>query len=64
MKRAKAWVDKKLRQGVSKKELYQCIGLFSNKKKDRVMQEKQLTEKQYKQRYDFLYNAFCYLESK
>ena len=63
MKRARAWVNKKLRQGVSKKELYRCIGLFSNKKKDRVMQEKQLTEKQYKQRYDFLYNAFCYLES-
>lgn len=63
MKRAKAWVDKKLRQGVNKNELYACVGAFSNRKKSVVMAEKNLSEKQYQKRYNFLANAFAYLES-
>jgi len=63
MKRAKAWVDKKLRQGVNKNELYACVGAFSNRKKSVVMAEKNLSEKQYQKRYNFLAKAFTYLES-
>ena len=62
MKRARAWVNKKLRQGVNKNELYACVGAFSNRKKSVVMAEKNLTEKQYQRRYDFLSKAFRYLE--
>ena len=62
MKRAKAWVNKKLRQGVDKNELYACVGAFSNRKKSVVMAEKNLTEKQYQRRYSFLSNAFLYLQ--
>ena len=63
MKRAKAWVHKKLKSGVPKEELYNCVGVFSNKDKSKVMKEKNLTEKQYNRRYKFLFNAFQYLES-
>ena len=63
MKRAKAWVHKKLNSGVSKENLRNCIGAFSNRSKKKVMQEKGLSDKQYKRRYDFLYNAYVYLES-
>lgn len=62
MKCAKAWVDKKLNSGVSKEELYNCVGVFSNKDKSKVMNEKNLTEKQYNRRYKFLFNTFQYLE--
>ena len=61
MKRAKAWVHKKIRKGVPKAELLACVGTFSNKKKEKVMAEKNLSEKQYKQRYEFCKNAYLYL---
>lgn len=63
MNKAKAWVNKKLQQGVNKNELCACVGAFSNRKKSVVMAEKNLSEKQYKKRYDFLSNAFAYLKS-
>lgn len=40
MKRAKAWVHKKLNSGVPKEELYNCVGVFSNKDMSKVMKEK------------------------
>ena len=64
MKRAEAWVNKKLRQGVSKNELLHCVGAFSNKKKQKVMAEKKLTERQYKERYEFLAKAYVVLSNK
>ena len=64
MKKAEAWVNKKLRQGVSKQELLHCVGSFSNKKKQKVMAEKRLTERQYQERYDFLAKAYIVLSSK
>ena len=64
MKRAEAWVNKKLRSGVPKEELLHCVGAFSNKKKQRVMAEKRLTEKEYKERYDFLAKAYIVLSNK
>ena len=63
MKKARAWINKKLRQGVSRKDLYNSVGAFSNKKKEIVMKQKGLTEKQYQQRYDFCYKVFIALES-
>lgn len=41
-KREIAWIRKKLAAGVSKQELLNCVGIFSNKKKEKVMQKKYL----------------------
>lgn len=59
----KRWINKKLRQGVSKKELLNTVGMFSNKKKEKVMAQKRLTEKQYKERYDFLAKVYYLLSN-
>lgn len=58
MKAARAWINKKLRSGVPKQELLNCVGAFSNRKKEVVMREKNLTEAQYKKRYDFLFKVY------
>ena len=42
-KQVRAWINKKLSQGVSKTELYNSVGVFSNKTKQQVMKEKGLT---------------------
>ena len=63
MKRAKAWVDKKLRSGVPPSELYRCLGFFSKTKKEKKMKQKNLSSSGYDKRYEFCYNAFCYLET-
>lgn len=57
----RAWIDRKLSSGVSKEQLLHGVGSFSNKKKQRVMQEKGLSEKQYQERYDFLANVYYLL---
>lgn len=62
-KREIAWIRKKLSSGVSKQELIYCVGVFSNKKKERVMQEKNLNQKQYEERYKFLGNVYFLLNS-
>lgn len=41
-----------------------CVGAFSNKKKDRVIQEKNLSEKEYKKRYNFLGNVYYLLSNE
>ena len=64
IKRAENWVNKKLRSGVPKEELLHCVGAFSNKKKQKVMAEKKLTERQYKERYEFLSKAYIVLLNK
>ena len=61
MKAAKAWVNKKLRSGVPKAELLNCVGAFSNKKAERVMKEKNLTKAQYEKRWDFLSKVYYIL---
>lgn len=58
----RAWISKKLNSGVTKEELFYSVGVFSNKDKKQVMQQKGLTEKQYKRRYDFLFNVFNLLD--
>ena len=52
------WIEKKLNSGVNVNELRECVVAFSNKSKKRIMQEKGLNERQYKQRYDFLSKVF------
>ncbi len=52
--RARAWIQKKQREGVEKRKLLNTVGAFSNKKKDVVMKQKGLNEHQYKERYNFL----------
>lgn len=61
MKAARAWINKKLRSGVSKTELLNCVGAFSNKKKERVKAQKGLSEAEYKKRYDFLAKVYYIL---
>ena len=55
------WINKKLNSGVSRDELRNCVGAFSNRNKKTVMAEKKLTEKQYKKRYDFLSKVYSLL---
>jgi hypothetical protein len=64
MQKARNWAERKLRQGVPKNELLHCVGAFSNKKKQKVMAEKKLNERQYKQRYDFMAKVYVYLSNK
>ena len=63
-KSAKAWVDKKLAHGVNERELYHCVGKFSNRPRGEVMKEKGLTAKQYEKRYNFMLDVFQVLEDK
>ena len=60
-KSERAWIQKKLRSGVSQDELRECVGMFSNKNKQKVMAQKGLTEEAYKKRYGFLSNVFWLL---
>ena len=60
--RERAWINKKLKSGVSKYELYHSVGAFSNKPKKKVMSEKGLTEAQYKKRWTFLFNVYNILD--
>ena len=60
--RERTWIKKKLHSGVSKKELYNSVGMFSNKTKKKVMQQKGITSKEYDKRYNFLFNVFNLLE--
>lgn len=60
-KREKAWINSKLRKGVTKDELRECVGAFSNKKKSKVMAEKNITSEQYEKRKKFLANVYSLL---
>ena len=48
------WIEKKLRSGVTRDQLRNSVGAFSNRKKEVVMREKGLSEKQYRERWNFL----------
>lgn len=56
-KNARAWIYKKINSGVSQRDLLNGVGVFSNKDRKQVMKFKNLNEKQYKKRYDFLSNV-------
>ena len=60
----RAWIDRKLKHGVSNKKLHNTVGMFSNKNKKKVMSEKGLTEKEYHKRYNFLHNVFNILDNE
>lgn len=62
--REQAWIKKKYSSGVSKSDLMNSVGAFSNKPKNKVMLEKNLTETQYKKRYDFLSRVYYVLTSE
>jgi|GEM_PF-3664581 len=62
--RERAWIRSKQAKGVSKTELLNCVGVFSNKKKSRVMSEKGLSDREYKKRYDFLANVYFLLNNE
>lgn len=53
-RQARAWIAKKQREGVDKRTLLNTVGMFSNKKKEAVMKQKNLSEHQYNKRYGFL----------
>ncbi|MBE6645933.1 MAG: hypothetical protein E7612_11295 [Ruminococcaceae bacterium] len=60
-KKERAWINKKLRSGVNRDELRECVGMFSNKDKKKVMAEKGLNEAAYQKRYGFLVNVYSIL---
>ena len=64
MKGVYAWINKKINSGVSRDELRETVGRFSNRDKKKVMAEKGLNEAQYKQRYDFLAKVYTVLSSE
>ena len=62
--RERAWIRSKYSKGVSKNELLNCVGVFSNKSKSRVMSEKGLSEKEYTKRASFLARVYYLLSSE
>ena len=64
MKKAQEWIDRKIRSGVDPRYLKHTVGCFSNKKKQRVMKEKNLSSKAYDERYNFLYKVYSILCDK
>ena len=62
MHKEKRWIRKKLRSGISQEQLKHNVGVFSNKSKQKVMKQKNLSEKQYKARYRFLSNCYALLD--
>ena len=60
-RRARAWIRKKQSEGVDKRYLLNTVGMFSNKKKETVMKQKRLSEKQYNDRYSFLARVYSIL---
>lgn len=60
-KKEYAWINKKYRQGVSKSELLNSVGIFSNKDKKKVMSQKKLSSKDYEKRKSFLFNVYSIL---
>ena len=63
-KNARAWIYKKINNGVSQSDLLNGVGAFSNKDKDIVKKNKKLSEKQYKKRYSFLEKVYFLLSSE
>mgnify|MGYP004628133925 CR=1 FL=1 len=62
-KKEHAWIEKKVKQGVNKETLHDSIGIFSDKKKSKVMQDKKISAKEYNSRREFLSNVYYILEN-
>ena len=61
----RVWIKKKLRsEGITQDQLLFTVGCFSNKKKSKVMAEKNINSKQYDERYKFLFNVFHLLNTE
>lgn len=62
--REEQWIEKKLRQnpGLTKSQLRQTVGMFSNKSPKKVMTEKGLSQKEYAERRAFLSNVYNLLD--
>ena len=61
MKKAKAWIDKKVSEGVDRNYLLHTVGSFSNKKKSQVMKQKGISSEEYDKRYNFLAKVYYLL---
>ena len=60
-RRERAWILKKIEKGVKQDELRESVGIFSNRKKKSVMEQKKISAKQYEKRKEFLGNAYVLL---
>ena len=61
----RAWIKKKLRQEhLTQAELLATVGIFSNKKKSKVMAEKNINSSEYEKSYKFLGNVFYLLSNE
>ena len=63
-RRERAWILKKINKGVPQSELLESVGIFSNRKKKRVMESKGISSKQYEKRKEFLGNAYVLLSNE
>ncbi|MBQ7373038.1 MAG: hypothetical protein IJW64_00510 [Clostridia bacterium] len=63
-KQERAWIRKKINKGVLQDELRTSVGIFSNRKKKSVMEQKKLSEKQYAKRKKFLGNCYVLLNNE
>ena len=61
----RAWIKKKLyRENISQNELFNTVGMFSNKKREKVMAEKNINSAEYDRRYKFLENVYFLLSNE
>ena len=61
----RAWIKKKLyRENISQNELFRTVGMFSNKKREKVMAEKNINSAEYDRRYKFLANVYFLLSNE
>ena len=60
-RRERAWIWKKIKKGVKQDELRESVGIFSNRKKKFVMEQKKISAKQYAKRKELLGNAYVLL---
>ena len=60
----RVWIRKKIESGVNPNDLKNCVGIFSDKKKKDVMNKKNLSSKQYENRYNFLSNVYYLLDNE
>lgn len=58
------WIRKKIDSGVPQNLLSSCVADFSCKAKKKVMEQKNITEKEYEKRWNFLANVYYLLSNE
>ena len=65
LKKERAWINKKLsEENLTPAQLRTTVGMFSNKKKSKVMAQKNISSEEYDKRYNFLKNVYFILSDE